>query len=1069
MSKIKSFLGPTYALKSINYDSQRCINWHPEFDEVQTGKEQEPCMLAPTSGYTLQHSLPRNAIRGLFHTANNYVYCVAGNGLFQLVPTVSAGVLSWSHILLAYLTTSSGFVSIIDGIPNQYQGVANTGLINQVVVVDGSSTGYVFQEGTTQVYQMNDGTGFAGSNFVSFQDGFFLFSQPNTISGYYAADPQNINDANTFEANINNDNVSRIISDHDIVWVLGNRSLSVWQNTGGSATTNLFQQIPGATAPTGCAAPWSVAQVGGQLLWVINDNNGYGEVAMAFGYRPMRVSNHAVEIWLQNQGDISQVIAWAYQEEGHSWYILNSPTSTTSWAYDIAHKEWHERAYFSNGAYSRDLGNFHTNVFISGYGQLHLVGDYQNGNIYSIDSTNFTHNGAPIVRTRITPHQSAAYKRMFYPQLQLDVQAGTGLDGVGLPIQIGTGTPTLQTATNVLMSGNGPTYTLVGNDGTPQTPVVSVTVASNGAVSNWSGSYTTVGNQVTINPAPLTSGLVTIGTGNGTEVDFQIPNIYPAAATAQIYVNDWRGNNLQQQAPAQNTNLCTNSYDFAQGWTMYDAVPNGQSWFTPDYAQSEAGTFLTEDSTCNPHGMSIPYAVVSGQTTNLSIYATAESTITSVTLTGGQATFTTSGTAPAIIYTMTLNVLPTNGILALGDVVTLTDLAIINQTLTALIGGTLGAVGSTYQCSPGWVTNQGQSIFTAARTDQRYLELSLGLGQTGTASALFNLQAGTIILSQNCTPVMTPVAGFPSVYRCSITYAETNTTGTILTVGAAATGTANQMTLAIPPTFGAVTIGSTLWVAGISTGITILSLASGTINQIGSVYNLSAPCPFSNSLVQFGTPSTTTVSTATGTSIQPSAYVQLIDAGIPHGSFPLTESYPGNGSAYVGVWGCQIGPQAALLPLIQTAGASAYDQVTYTANQGLLAFEIPPFAEVENTALTVVQPAAVITGTFSATAPQLLPTEYTATFQYMQGTPIYEYTGTNPQIGLSYSYDGGYTFSAERYCSLGPIGNRLQRLIWRKIKGGVRDMVFKVTCSDPVLVNLLGAEIDVKAAENAPR
>jgi hypothetical protein len=28
-------------------------------------------------------------------------------------------------------------------------------------------------------------------------------------------------------------------------------------------------------------------------------------------------------------------------------------------------------------------------------------------------------------------------------------------------------------------------------------------------------------------------------------------------------------------------------------------------------------------------------------------------------------------------------------------------------------------------------------------------------------------------------------------------------------------------------------------------------------------------------------------------------------------------------------------------------------------------------------------------------------------------------------------------------------------------------MVFKVTCSDPVLINLLGAEINVKQAENA--
>jgi hypothetical protein len=97
----------------------------------------------------------------------------------------------------------------------------------------------------------------------------------------------------------------------------------------------------------------------------------------------------------------------------------------------------------------------------------------------------------------------------------------------------------------------------------------------------------------------------------------------------------------------------------------------------------------------------------------------------------------------------------------------------------------------------------------------------------------------------------------------------------------------------------------------------------------------------------------------------------------------------------------------------------------------------------------------------------LLPTEYLATFQYMEGDPIYEYIGTNPQLCLSYSSDGGKTFSAERALPIGEEGQRYQRCIWRKIKGGVRDMVFKVTCADPVLINLLGADITVKVAENA--
>ena len=136
--KLKSFLGPTYALKSVAYDSQRCVNWAPEYDEMMDGKEQEPCMLTPTPGYTLQHQLPRSPIRGMWRTANNYMYVVAGNGLFLMTPTVVNGVISWTHQLLSYLQTSTGYVCMVDGIPNYYQGIVNSGLINQVVLVDGS-------------------------------------------------------------------------------------------------------------------------------------------------------------------------------------------------------------------------------------------------------------------------------------------------------------------------------------------------------------------------------------------------------------------------------------------------------------------------------------------------------------------------------------------------------------------------------------------------------------------------------------------------------------------------------------------------------------------------------------------------------------------------------------------------------------------------------------------------------------------------------------------------------------------------------------------------------------------
>ena len=118
MAKLLHLLGPTYALKSLAYDAQRCINMYPDADEMGTGKEMEPEMLSTVPGLTLTYQLPRSPIRAIWRTANNYIYVVAGNGLYQLNPIVTGGVLSFTHTLLAYLTTQTGYCSICDGIPN---------------------------------------------------------------------------------------------------------------------------------------------------------------------------------------------------------------------------------------------------------------------------------------------------------------------------------------------------------------------------------------------------------------------------------------------------------------------------------------------------------------------------------------------------------------------------------------------------------------------------------------------------------------------------------------------------------------------------------------------------------------------------------------------------------------------------------------------------------------------------------------------------------------------------------------------------------------------------------------
>ncbi len=67
--------------------------------------------------------------------------------------------------------------------------------------------------------------------------------------------------------------------------------------------------------------------------------------------------------------------------------------------------------------------------------------------------------------------------------------------------------------------------------------------------------------------------------------------------------------------------------------------------------------------------------------------------------------------------------------------------------------------------------------------------------------------------------------------------------------------------------------------------------------------------------------------------------------------------------------------------------------------------------------------------------------------------------GSDPQVMLQYSDDGGHTWSNERWKSCGAQGARKTRVYWDRL-GSSRDRVYRVRGSDPVKRVLIGAEIE---------
>lgn len=57
--------------------------------------------------------------------------------------------------------------------------------------------------------------------------------------------------------------------------------------------------------------------------------------------------------------------------------------------------------------------------------------------------------------------------------------------------------------------------------------------------------------------------------------------------------------------------------------------------------------------------------------------------------------------------------------------------------------------------------------------------------------------------------------------------------------------------------------------------------------------------------------------------------------------------------------------------------------------------------------------------------------------------------GNNPQVMLQYSKDNGRTWGAERWVSVGMVGQYITRVLWRRF-GSTRDATFKLRMTDPV-------------------
>ena len=390
-------LGSAYVARSVNAADARMVNLCPEI--IPEGG-QEPAFLSRAPGLRKLGQYGTGPVRGMWQYAGSG-YVVSGNEVYKIDS-------NWAGTLIGTVG-GSGPVSMTDNGTQMF--------------IACNPLSYIYNKNTNVFARISD-PDFPGAVTVSYLDGYFVFNEPDSERVWVTSllDGTSVEPLAFASAEGSPDQLVALIVDHREAWLFGTNSVEVWYDAG--LPNFPLQRIQGAYNEIGLAATYSIAKLDNRLFWLGSDARGKGIVYAANGYTGKRVSTHAVEWQIQQYTKIDDALAYTYQQDGHSFYVLIFPTANTTWVYDVATESWHERASFVDGVFRRHRSN--CQMF---YNNQVVVGDFFTGSIYAFDMNVYMDDDLVqkwLRSWRALPTGQNNLKRTAQHSLQLNCESGVG-------------------------------------------------------------------------------------------------------------------------------------------------------------------------------------------------------------------------------------------------------------------------------------------------------------------------------------------------------------------------------------------------------------------------------------------------------------------------------------------------------------------------------------------------------------------------------------------------------------------------------------------------------------------
>lgn len=399
-------LGGYYTAFSTQAEIQSAINLWLERIESGDGRSQYAMYKTPglrTSRYTNALDPSKKTARG-FLELNDFLFAVQDNVIYLLNPdgtrSATVGPIQDDHMIVSMAASKNSFFTVsLNVLYRWFSGALTMPLLPFTPSAVATIGGYVVctEEGSNQFFFSRDD----GATWAAL-DAQFAEAAPN--------------------------NLLNLVTDHQELWLLGNRLIQVY--VVGSDPDAPFVPIQSAVIEMGLGAKRAFARMDNSLFIYGKNKDGDRMFYRMNGYIPQRISTHAVEnTWRAYTRD-DDASAQTFQLNGHNCIRLTFPSANNglgeTWNYDAslpAPLAWTKVAWWNmiESRFERHRGN----TYVSAFGKI-LVGDHSNGNIYEMNPDIYTDFNYPIKWLRRTPHSVAGRKNVQYKRLDLFMEMGVG-------------------------------------------------------------------------------------------------------------------------------------------------------------------------------------------------------------------------------------------------------------------------------------------------------------------------------------------------------------------------------------------------------------------------------------------------------------------------------------------------------------------------------------------------------------------------------------------------------------------------------------------------------------------